>query len=249
MVEDFFTAGTLEAAWVAGLLAADGSVHKNLRRWELAQSGDDGRKIVESVASFVGHKNKIYVSRTTHKDSHSISVTSPQQVTDLQTAWGIGPRKSLVLEWPSPPSNLVSAFCRGYFEGDGSVGVYWTGTTDVLTVSIAGTRSFLSGLSNSAPSQSNQIRPIANIYEIRWVGERAADVMEWLYSDAGLPETRKITLYRNYMSSASPQWVVYPPLRSAVASLLSDGVSVPDAAREVGVAFQTVYRWKNKGLV
>lgn len=249
MDENFFVSGTPESAWVAGLLAADGCVGKNLRYWSLAQSGDDGREVIDQVVVIVGYKNKVYTTSTTHKDSHAISVTCPKQVADLQTAWGIGIRKSLVLEWPFPSQEDASAFCRGYFEGDGSIGVYWTGTTNVLTLSVAGTHSFLAGFSDSAPHQSNHIRPIANIFELRWYGEKASEVMGWLLSDSSLPDTRKTRLYRDYMATSMPQWRKYASVRETVSALLDEGMPIMRVAEKVDMSFSTIYRWKKKGLV
>ena len=99
---DFFNESNATAHWLAGLIAADGSITADGNAWTLSQSGNDGRALIEHVRELIDHRLKL--SETTPpsgRTAYAIYVPSVQMVSALQLRYGIKQRKTLTYRWPS----------------------------------------------------------------------------------------------------------------------------------------------------
>ena len=106
-----------EKAYWLGFIAADGVVVCNGRQYSIVldlQPRDLHwlERFRDTIAP--GAKITRHGSR-----SCSVCIGSKEMVYDVM-AYGIGPRKSNTLEWPSIPAAFVIPFLLGYFDGDGS---------------------------------------------------------------------------------------------------------------------------------
>jgi intein-encoded DNA endonuclease-like protein len=118
-------------AYLLGFFAADGCIYNHVsskNSWYLEinlQATDD--YIVKLFQSEISPKHKLkYVKHTTRKNQVRYRIASKQIATDLMSL-GFPPRKTHAqIRLPKIDSKLIPHFIRGFFDGDGSVGLYKT---------------------------------------------------------------------------------------------------------------------------
>jgi intein/homing endonuclease len=114
---------------------------------------------------------------------------------------GCTPRKSYTLEFPKLPHRLIHHFIRGYFDGDGCVGVYGDRKGD-LKVSLLGTESFLKSVLAYSLTDSKLYLPNKNrggdprIKAFQCSGEKAYNFLRFIYRDSTVYLDRKYKLYQ-----------------------------------------------------
>jgi hypothetical protein len=124
--EDYFKDLNSESLWLIGLLAADGWIKKD-RYIGIAQSGDEGKAIIEEVKRLLEYNAPTYEKDTIGRKSYSINITSNKIVNNL-SLFNIIPNKSLTYELPDLNDDNFRDYLRGYIDGDGSIGVYNNGS-------------------------------------------------------------------------------------------------------------------------
>lgn len=112
---------------------------------------------------------------------------------------GCIPKKSLTLKFPHIPHNLIPHFIRGYFDGDGCVGVYGDRKTN-LRVSLVGTENMLTNillysLIKASLFKANK-QGDSNIKQFQISGEKAYNFLRFIYSKATIYLDRKYKLYQ-----------------------------------------------------
>lgn len=132
----FKEVNTPEVAYWLGVLYADGCICGNALTLCL-KGGRSETELLKKFVLFVGAGNKIQKfsfhqttveGKVVIRHAQSVKITS-KPITDNLSALGCVPRKSLILKFPTEkqvPKKLLSHFMRGYFDGDGSVGIYNT---------------------------------------------------------------------------------------------------------------------------
>lgn len=114
-----------DKAYLLGFIAADGCIYEN--RLIIAQSGNDGRILLEWFKNKLNSTHILYIryaKKPTHKNSHILTITSPQIVEDLNKH-GIIRNKKYKLCFPKTLNlEFLKPYIRGYFDGDGCVGIY-----------------------------------------------------------------------------------------------------------------------------
>jgi hypothetical protein len=234
-----------KSMWLVGLLAADGWVKKN--GIGIAQSGDNGLKMIEYIKNELNYSGPIYSSTTTNEISYSIYVTNHKIVTSL-SKYNIIPKKSLVYKLPKIDSLLFKSFIRGYIDGDGSIGVYDNGAGyHSLVISFVGTKEFVDEVSELIPiPYSNKLnKHTINCWELRWYGKKAYDLGLWLYSEKNLFKSKKYDIFADYnpkIYKAS----IYEEKKLLVKKLLDENNKVSEISKITKVPFQTIYEWKKK---
>lgn len=140
--EDFFDViDTQEKAYVLGLLYADGCNLSNTNSVCLSLKAAD-LHILEEFRDLVSPERPIgvYTSKQC-SDSCSLNLAS-KHVSDQLTKLGCMPQKTHKLQFPNEdqvPKHLIRHFIRGYFDGDGYIGVCKSSPR----MSIAGNLEFL----------------------------------------------------------------------------------------------------------
>lgn len=116
----FFKMKSAEMFYILGFIAADGCILETARNGlslNIELSIKDSQHL-EKISKIMGFSGLLRFDKT--KSTAIFRVGSREICLDLK-GYGISPRKSLVLNWPSNiPSEYVSDFIRGYFDGDGS---------------------------------------------------------------------------------------------------------------------------------
>ncbi|GAA0801965.1 hypothetical protein Sya03_05980 [Spirilliplanes yamanashiensis] len=210
---DFFTAGGDDAVWLAGVLAADGCISTDRKRWHLAQSGDHGRSLIERARALTNHHLVVGVHRPqAGRPSHAITAHSPEMVRDLEDRYGIVPRKTVSYRWPDLPAASRRPFLRGYVDGDGCVGIYPTPQGNpMLHLSLVGTPDFIDGAMGTIPAagRRRRIERCVALAEARYNGRHAWAAATWLYADEHLFRGRKWQVFRRYaalLANDPPRW-------------------------------------------
>lgn len=115
-------------AYVLGFFAADGSMYRNKRGGYFIDFAVTDFSIVQKIKQLICPKHKISISKKQENWSlvYRLQIGSKELFFQLERL-GFTPHKSLTLVFPKIPTQYVSDFMRGYFDGDGSV---WHGATN-----------------------------------------------------------------------------------------------------------------------
>lgn len=158
------------------------------------------RNLFEYDGKFNYYTNKLSKYKSNWKDSECVklSITSKQMIDDLQK-FNIGPRKSLIYEFPKWLSHhfLVHHFIRGYIDGDGSYYINTELSYDRVCCSIRGTREFLTTLQrildeNCEFNKVNRISMDTKVGQLRYKGNNfISKIFDFLYHDATIYLPRK----------------------------------------------------------
>jgi hypothetical protein len=110
-------------AYMIGLLLSDGNVGKNSYTIKIKlQRGD--RQLLLDIATQIYGEPKLYEYDSSPNCS-TLQFGSKKIHQDL-SKYGVIPNKTYNhFDFPNIPEELVSSFVRGYFDGDGTAGVYF----------------------------------------------------------------------------------------------------------------------------
>ena len=249
---EIFGSGSPVAAWLAGLIAADGCIYADHKRIGLAQSGDSGRQLIEEVRRLTNHRLKVSETKPPHGNvSPSITLASPQMISDLRTLYGITPRKTLTYTWPALDTSLIPVFLRGYVDGDGCVSTYPTPQGNpMLHLSVVGTPTFISGAMKTVPARGRHtvLTRCAALAEIRYNGRHAWQAALWLYADEGIYKSTKQQIfarYRDLLQREPPRWHQWARERSIVLDALNAGQSVSEVVASTGLPASRIYQLRS----
>ena len=140
--DNFFSKDSDDALYWAGFFAADGCIYKRTINLFLANID---KSHVEKFVKAMGYTGNIHTNNKTK--SCGVQITSPQIIKDLNT-YNVVPRKSLSYKFPKKAlkSKYLNSFIRGYFDGDGCVGLAKNKKDHriiSIMVSFSGTKAFL----------------------------------------------------------------------------------------------------------
>lgn len=195
---DFFAViNTKEKAYVLGLLAADGSVHRSGKQVSLVLQAGDEELLVE-VRRAIGSSAPIYDKAPGafpgSKPRRGITFDSKKLVADL-ARYSVGPGKSHTLQYPKLPANLEHHFARGAFDGDGHIrafpkkAFYFLGTSD-----------FIDGLRLAIARHTGltlRKTQAGGCCRLSGYGNSTA-VLHWMYQDATIFLGRKYRVYLDH---------------------------------------------------
>lgn len=219
----FDSINTPNKAYILGFLYADGSNCKSKGTITMSLQEED-KDILERIRLEVGSACPLeYLDYSekhdfgyNYKNQYRLKFHSSHMCNSLEEM-GMVPNKSLVLDFPDIAEDLYSHFIRGYFDGDGSVGLYPNSSNPQLKhgiLTITSTESFCSRVKKILETQAGVIgggiydaachNGVTRIYSID--GKNVLKILEWLYKDADLYLQRKYDRYiqiRKYYSGAS----------------------------------------------
>jgi len=195
---------TEEKAYWLGFLYADGSVshYKSSKRVELGLKESDYEHL-QKFSKFLSYRGEIHYRPETK--SYRVYFGC-QKIHDDLVRLGCVEKKSLVLVFPNSeqvPQHLLPHFIRGYFEGDGSIEVVHNVRGTIRkTVSLLGTKEFLSALLANLPFKVNSINIIkkcknndSNNYYFQLRKSDSELFLNYIYSNATVFLDRKHELY------------------------------------------------------
>ena len=205
----FDSIDTEEKAYWLGFLFADGYISSdsgeanNTYRIEICLALIDTGHLFK-FESFVGSKEprvRVYNYKDQNgKDKqHAKWFISNKHLWETLNSHGCTPRKSLTLEFPNINPELKRHFVRGYFDGDGSFGLYGTkGLFGELQVSCVGTEDMISNL-------FIDVEAYTNIYHHKGHNEKtltinssassAKSILDYMYKNSTIYLDRKFNKY------------------------------------------------------
>jgi hypothetical protein len=172
----FFLDDTPEKHYVLGFLFADGNVSDT---WAVTIAQKQ-REVLDKIGLLIDRE----VSPT--KKTNVLVLGGKRLALYLKETCGMAPRKSKTMLWPDMPKSYLPDFIRGFFDGDGSVGIgkeynRWVSFT-------CGSLDFITGLRdalNTAGFGYQKIYPVKGIggaHRIIYSGKaRLGRMFEYLY--------------------------------------------------------------------
>ena len=201
---NFFNSLNEKNSYILGLLAADGNVSKIGARLTLSICEKDS-KILGEINHLLESTYPIttYIVKKKYKQK-ILRITSKDICNDLNS-YGIIPKKSLKMTFPSIPKKYLSHYIRGYFDGDGSITIT---KSNNIAITILGTKQFL-----------KEIKKLYNEYcntDCGWIAQHnksriyhfcihgnvgGIKFLKWIYKNESIKFDRKYKIYTNFMSS------------------------------------------------
>lgn len=201
---DYFKTESSNMAYILGLLASDGTVRKNINEIKLTLNEEDS-EILEQIKKELSFEGKIrhYEDSKGFKNA-TIAFTSAEIKKDL-AKYNIVPQKTFTFTFPiNLNKKYWIDFIRGYFDGDGSVGIAGQGlrwqicsaTDNVLKVVV----DFLYKEYNipRVKIQSQQ-RIKNNLYTIQYSTNATKQIFNILYTPNSLYLKRKYNKFTSIM--------------------------------------------------
>lgn len=197
-----------EKAYWLGFIYADGNIaslnYKKIRyEFELTLKEEDHNHLIK-FCKFIKSNKLPVVSKSGKLFSYKRSRVcfANKHYWNTLNNYGCIPKKSLVLKFPNinifKDKSLIKHFIRGYIDGDGCISYKNKEHTD-MTLSILGTREFLSELQKNLPlERENKIFTENNIFKLVYNGSRGKYILNYLYNEATIYLERKYLRYKEY---------------------------------------------------
>jgi len=193
-----------KAYWL-GFIMADGNIYDYTKRPKYSldialQAKDKGH--LEKLSKELSYTGEIRERLIAGKyPSCRLQLHGKEIVNDL-TELGCGPNKTMSLQVPKIPKELLRHFIRGYFDGDGSITIYDDGYKDKLSISLCcGNEEFLNQVQSIIIEELNLTEvkiysdKRSNLKEYRKARIDAFKILTWLYKDSSVYLDRKYEKY------------------------------------------------------
>ena len=202
----FDSIDTEEKAYWLGFLFADGNIASKEDKLEINLSSKDidhlnkFKKFINSDA-----KDRICKTKSGHEQCR-FSVRNKHLWEELNSK-GCIPNKTLILKFPDEKifkdKSLIRHFIRGYFDGDGTIGVYNGKYGTIFNIGIASTKSFLEDVQKYIGIKGVIKNATCNTYEskvfvLHYSSLKARRVSRYLYENCNVCLTRKYNIYEMF---------------------------------------------------
>jgi hypothetical protein len=205
----FSVIDTEEKAYWLGALYADGNVSKTASR--------SGQIFLTSTdKEWIGEFMRFIKSTNSPRSEYHVKfkkfiwkaqITSAIMYEDL-VSHGCVPVKSKVIKVPELDSNLMYHFVRGYFDGDGTVGVYKNLSTHdwkILKSGLcSGSKEFLYKLVDILPVKNKKVS-YNGVYIIQFSLRDSLKLYDYLYKDCNVWLVRKRNVFEDYIKTYNPR--------------------------------------------
>ena len=214
----FDTIDTEEKAYWLGFLFADGSMGSKNNTIELQLSAKDAEH-VRKFARFMQYNQEIKFKRNKkdkneeiYYDSCRVSFTN-KHLWGTLNSYGCTPKKSITLKFPDESifsdKSLIRHFIRGYFDGDGTLGIY-DNKVDIYIyhnhchLALLGTNDMLTNIVNyigipkkvfiTTPSPKTK----NDLFKVQYAAKEAFYASFYMYYNSNIYLDRKYVKYLEY---------------------------------------------------
>lgn len=242
---NFFSKKNNTFFYFLGLMASDGNITPNNKRFSLGQSGEHGKDLITFLLNKMGSNHKIY----NRKNHFSFSISN-EKVVKILSKYNIKPKKTLTYEIPDFNVKELKLFLQGYLDGDGCVGIYDNGLgVKYLSISMVGTERFVKKLNNILSIKGN-IRKIGrckNLFDIRFNGKNAVDLGHFIYDDICY-NSYKYNKFKSFINDGDMgnKYMKYYNIKNDIILELKNGVKPIDLQKKYGLPYKTIYTWKTR---
>lgn len=224
----FDSIDTEEKAYWLGFLYADGYITENNYNVGLGLSLKDQEHILKfneflqfDHGATISKTHQFGTKETQNKAGNELYMCSTQ--IHNQHLWnslkdkGCVPHKSLILTFPKESlfksRDLIYHFIRGYFDGDGSLGLYPHSKTNSNleeSLNFVGTENFLKGIQQYLGNGFLMQKPNCNerTYRLSYSTKKAREAAELMYQNATIYLNRKYNIYTNDFASRNREKTV-----------------------------------------
>jgi hypothetical protein len=203
---DYFKNWSVEMAYLLGFICADGHIATS-RNSLLIQLHKKDKYILENFMKFMKFEGKLYDYSS--KTTCTLHISSKEITQDLMN-FGLTRHKSQELKWIEQlPEEYVSHFIRGYFDGDGHVGLAQAHNPNNknLILKLVSTLPFIQRLKlefkKHYGSECGSIIDNNTYYELVYTGSNhTKSFLDWIYKDS-TEETRlkrKYDIYNEFIN-------------------------------------------------
>lgn len=207
---DFTNIDTAEKAYILGFIGADGCVYRKGNSLVLEINiGTKDRGLLERLRDLLLPTSNIYEKppKTKKHQGQCQLVISDTKCCSMLMEHGIVLRKSKVLRPPDKlPKSLQHHYIRGYFDGDGSIGI----STDRrrnppskrLVCSLAGTKHVLRFIDDcffGFYQHQASVREGKGCFDLKFGGTTAVRFCQYMYTDAAFYMNRKYSIAREFI--------------------------------------------------
>jgi len=195
-------------AYVLGYIYADGSLEDAyyLRGKYLRISSTD-KELIDFVKWIMDSEHKIVVTRFNdpRRKVHYLLRIGSHKIYDNLTDLGVFPNKSLTMEFPKIAAEFLPHFIRGYFDGDGYVGIEKErkALKRLRVIFVSGSLDFLTSLADKM-NQSLGLKIIKvyngwRAYRLSYSTNDSVKIFKYIYKDAeGAFLKRKFAVFKKF---------------------------------------------------
>jgi hypothetical protein len=206
-------------AYFLGLMFADGNICINRGTYVVRLISKD-KEILEQLLLDLNANSIIYrdYHKKYNKECFRIQLSSEIMFNSLNTL-GCTPKKSLTLKFPNINQKFISHFIRGYFDGDGTVGVYSVKHSiwKRLMSGFCGTKEFLEVLVQYLPTKKKTVYSRnSNLSLLSFSVEDSILLYNYMYKNATVYLQRKYTIFNKEIKQRGSETTISNPSRKRI---------------------------------
>jgi len=209
---------TEEKAYWLGVFFADGNITKEgeCKQIRFNTIDKDWLSIFISAINYSGTYH-IETHKKYNKDIYCLTVGDDTLHDDLNTL-GCIPNKTKVITFPNISENLIPHFIRGYFDGDGSVGIYKNASNNnyytLRSSFCTGSEQFMVQLANKLPCHTKTIqkRKDSNLWVLVFSVKDSIRLYNYMYKDATVWLHRKRDKFEKYIKERYSTTIISPQI-------------------------------------
>lgn len=202
--QDYFEIiDTEDKAYWLGFLMADGCVHidkNNKHTVSLNLSIKDEEHLNKLKNSIKLNKSLIYYQKQSPNSNRiynycTLKIHGKKFATNLINN-GVCPNKTFNEKLPKIQKDLIRHFIRGYFDGDGSVGIYNRSNKKYCSITLIGSIALLEDIKTFA-NITHKIykKRTSDLYYFSLTYNKAYNFLQWIYKDSTIYLDRKYDKY------------------------------------------------------
>jgi len=217
----FNNINTEEKAYWLGFLYADGCIADSdgTKRLQTSLKSEDYEhlhKLKKSLKSTHPIHFRIIKSGKMQGKKYCSLFIRTNELCNALIKLGCTPRKSLTLEFPELPKNLIPHFIRGYFDGDGSVFIskekHWRSgkISEVIHYRFVGTENFLKKVDENI-NLKGYLQKIkgSKAFELAYKRDKKLKPFyDYLYSKASIFLERKKLIFDTYLQERCSETII-----------------------------------------
>lgn len=202
-----------KAYWL-GFMYADGNAYKS-GQIRISSIDTELLEIFISDLEYTGvittETQKVY-----NKSISKVTINDKQLFNDL-CKYGCCPNKTAVISVPNIPKELMPHFVRGYFDGDGSVGIYNNESgKDLKTLRSSfctGSEVFLPQLLEFIPCKKKSVKKKSNsnLWEISFSVNDSITLYNYMYTGATVYLKRKRDKFEQFLQMRRSETIIDAP--------------------------------------
>ena len=202
-----------EKAYFLGFVYADGSHNIDRHELRINISKDDDDLLKMFYELFECDKEIKYIHNKQYNKDYAMFAVQSNHFSDQLLKLGVMANKSFKVTFPSFLSeDLIRHFIRGYFDGDGCIGLSQRGWKST-SVQLAGNQSFLSSIKEIIYKDTEKSMKLykhtnSNIFSLQSGGVfNVYAILNYLYKDSNIYLQRKYQRYLDFITKYEEEYL------------------------------------------